>query len=221
MIASISLVGLGLLLLPFGHFRALQEARQRLELFEYESWKKAGREAPRRRVAVFEAAPTSLDSRGRREYRVVDQEPRGLSALMETPRTGQIRDLSTGNLIDEWYVAEIRSGEIWESTQGRAVQLSGGVLYNLMSQRISVVLSVAFAAFGFALVAWRRVDDRGKVSTPKEQSSSSSGRIQSDANLAQQLTSSDPQYVKCSRCGFEQWASYSKCQQCGARFVAP
>ena len=219
MMVSLSLIGLGVALLPFAHFRALQAARERLELFEYENWKKAGREVPRRRVAVFELAPTPSDSRPTREYRVMDQEPRGLSSLVQSPRIGQIRDLSTGDVINERYVAEIRSGEIWESTQGRAVQLSGGVLYNLMRQRVLAVLSLLLAALGIALVAWRPVGDRGRVSAPNGQSASSGGRSQSGANVVQQLASSDPQYAACSRCGFEQWASYSRCQRCGAQFA--
>jgi hypothetical protein len=216
---AFALIGLALLLVPVAYFRALHQARHQLELFEYSNAKDAGRQTSRRQVAVLEANSSSRDSQGRREYRVIDQEPGGLSAFAEMPRAGQLIDLTTGDGIHDWYVAEIRRGEIWESRDGRAIQLSGGVLYNLVSQRILVAISGAFAACGFALLAWRRHDDSDKMSTSAKQSVPSRDRTHSDVDSARPLSSKDPDYAKCSRCGFEQWASYRKCQRCGARFV--
>jgi hypothetical protein len=52
-----------------------------------------------------------------------------------------------------------------------------------------------------------------KSRTPNDQS----GKTLKDAH--KRVIKSDSNYVRCSLCGFEQWAEYSTCQKCGAKFT--
>jgi hypothetical protein len=101
-------------------------------------------------LAIFEQESSRGLAALRRPKSVVVVEPKtvkpGTMSWLGTPTIGDMIDLSTGDTVRDWHVVRTDDGVIWESTNGVARRLSGGVLYNLTA-------NPAYPIFGLLLLA--------------------------------------------------------------------